>query len=76
MHAITDGEMTDTMNAQTARILVVDDEPHIRRVLATILENDGFEVHEASDGAQGMDAINSEKDFDFVLLRWRAWRAG
>ena len=49
-------------------ILVVDDEPHIRRVLATILRNDGFQVYEASDGVEGMEAINSDQDFDFVLL--------
>ena len=49
-------------------ILVVDDEPHIRRVLATILRNDGFQIYEASDGVEGMEAINSDQDFDFVLL--------
>ena len=49
-------------------ILVVDDEPHIRRVLATILRNDGFQAYEASDGVEGMEAINSDQDFDFILL--------
>ncbi|HIF20835.1 MAG TPA: response regulator [Gemmatimonadetes bacterium] len=29
------------------RILVVDDEPHIRRVLCTILTSHGFDVTEA-----------------------------
>ena len=49
-------------------ILVVDDEPHIRRVLATILRNDGFQAYEASDGVEGMEAINSDQNFDFILL--------
>ena len=32
------------------RVLVVDDEPHIRTVLRGYLEADGFEVAEAADG--------------------------
>lgn len=50
------------------RILVVDDEPHIRRVLRTILVNDGFDVVEATDGTEGLEAILSDAVFDFVLL--------
>ena len=50
------------------RILVVDDEPHIRRVLSTILTNDGFEVVEAKDGTEGMDAVQSDAEYDFILL--------
>ena len=50
------------------RILVVDDEPHIRRVLNTILTNDGFDVVEAMDGSAGMEAVKSDAKFDFILL--------
>ena len=32
------------------RVLVVDDEPHIRTVLRGYLEADGFDVAEAADG--------------------------
>ena len=50
------------------RILVVDDEPHIRRVLTTILSNEGFEVEEAVDGTEGMEVVQSDAPFDFILL--------
>jgi len=50
------------------RILVVDDEPHIRRVLCTILTSDGFDVTEAKDGTEGMDAVQSDAEYDFILL--------
>ena len=50
------------------RILIVDDEPHIRRILTTILGNEGFDVAEAHDGTEGLDAIRSDEHFDFVLL--------
>ena len=50
------------------RILVVDDEPHIRRVLGTILTSHGFDVTEAKDGTEGMDAVQSDAEYDFILL--------
>jgi len=37
-----------------ARVLVVDDEPHIRRLLRTALEDDGSEVREAADGVEAL----------------------
>ncbi|MDX1647434.1 MAG: response regulator [Longimicrobiales bacterium] len=49
------------------RILVVDDEPHIRRVLTAVLEERGFEVVLASDGTEGMDELEA-RDADLVIL--------
>jgi DNA-binding response OmpR family regulator len=40
-----------------ARILVVDDEPRIRLALRSCLEAEGYEVEEACDGAQALDAV-------------------
>lgn len=49
------------------RILVVDDEPHIRRVLSAVLGDRGFEIEMASDGAEGLEVL-SARDFDLVIL--------
>ncbi|MDX1365138.1 sigma-54-dependent transcriptional regulator [Arenibacter latericius] len=51
-----------------ARILVIEDEPSIRRVLVKILseENSSYIVEEAEDGQKGLDAIKKD-DFDLVL---------
>lgn len=49
------------------RILIVDDEPHIRRILATRLTAEGFEVAEASNGEEGLESIE-EIPPDLVLL--------
>jgi DNA-binding response OmpR family regulator len=49
------------------RILVVDDEPHIRRVLEAMLGKEGFEVHSASDGEEGLRAI-AAGGVDLVIL--------
>lgn len=49
------------------KILVVDDEPQIVRVLTGYLEKAGFEVISALDGIRVMNIIQSEKP-DFVIL--------
>jgi len=49
------------------RILVVDDEPQIRRVMRATLVNEGYEVEDARTGRDALDRIHTEK-FDLVLL--------
>ncbi|HEV8621983.1 MAG TPA: response regulator, partial [Actinomycetota bacterium] len=50
-----------------SRVLVVDDEPMVREVLARYLEKDGFAVDTASDGAEALEAFESHRP-DLVLL--------
>ncbi len=50
-----------------ARILVADDEPHIRRILQFLLEQDGYEVGLAEDGEEAWQAVASFRP-DLVLL--------
>ena len=49
------------------RVLVVDDEPHIRRVLRGYLEADGFEVVEAGTGETALAQLRAAP-VDLVLL--------
>lgn len=39
------------------RILVVDDEAPIRAMLAQMLETEGYEVHTAEHGEEGLDLV-------------------
>ena len=50
-----------------ARLLVVDDEPNIRELLATSLRFAGFEVHAAADGAAAL-RLAREVEPDLVVL--------
>lgn len=50
------------------RILVADDEPHIRRILATFLDGEGFEVDEAVDGAEAIARLEGPSHYDLALL--------
>jgi DNA-binding NtrC family response regulator len=49
-----------------ARILVIDDQDSIRRVVRRALEQDGHEVFDASDGELGMEILESNS-FDVVI---------
>ena len=52
---------------QKSNILVVDDEPPLRRVLQTSLTARGFSVEEAGSGEQAL-AVIPQRAFDLVLL--------
>jgi len=49
------------------RVLVVDDEPHIRRLLAARLVAEGYDVAESENGEDGLRVVLSEPP-DIVLL--------
>jgi two-component system, OmpR family, KDP operon response regulator KdpE len=50
-----------------ATLLVVDDEPQIRRVLRTILLNVGYAVVEAKNGQEGIEGVLRERP-DLILM--------
>jgi DNA-binding response OmpR family regulator len=50
------------------RILVVDDEAGVRDVVKRYLEREGFDVAQASTGAQAMQALDEGGPFDLIVL--------
>jgi DNA-binding response OmpR family regulator len=50
----------------SSRVLVVEDEPTIRRAVGYALRRDGFDVAESGDGAQALEI--AEQPFDVVIL--------
>ena len=50
-----------------ARILIIDDEPQIRRLLDISLRAQGYEVQQAEDGTRGLLSL-AQKGADLVLL--------
>jgi two-component system, OmpR family, KDP operon response regulator KdpE len=55
------------MTAETGRILVIEDDAALRRVLASSLERQGHRVTTASDGRAGVESLRSG-ELDVVLL--------
>jgi two-component system OmpR family response regulator len=49
------------------KILIVDDDPHIRELLSVLLRNEGYEIHEAEDGLKALSLLETIK-VDMVIL--------
>lgn len=58
----------DPTLSRARKILVADDEPHIRRIVATLLASASFNVVEATDGADAISHIESGNTFDGFIL--------
>ena len=50
------------------RILVCDDELEIRNVLRLLLENSGYEVSEAHNGAAAVECVRSDSEIDLCIM--------
>ena len=55
-----------TQPSSRARLLVVDDDPLLRELHATVLRIFGYEVATAEDGADALEQL-AEESFDLVL---------
>ncbi len=55
------------MDTETARLLVVDDDPEIRELTQAYLQQQGFEVH-CVDSGESMDAYLAEASADLLIL--------
>jgi two-component system, OmpR family, response regulator len=58
---------TAEMIAMTRRVLLVDDDPHIRQLLAFAFDKAGYAVEEAGDGEEALDAVARQAP-DLVVL--------
>ena len=50
------------------KILVVDDESRMRKLVHDFLAREGYEVLEAGDGEQAVDLFFEEKDIALIIL--------
>jgi len=51
-----------------AHILVVDDEPDIRRICRILLETGGYTVLEAATGAEAVEQVRQHPELDLILM--------
>ena len=50
-----------------AKVLVVDDDPDLRRILVELLTDEGFLVHMAQDGQEALDLLQHESGWIILL---------
>ena len=56
----------ERLPSQPSKVLVVDDEEAVRRLIVDILRLDGYEVSEACDGVEALQQLKRER-FDVIL---------
>lgn len=52
-----------------AKILLIEDEENIRKIIAYDLKNAGHEIIECADGTQAIDAVKKDH-FDVMIIDW------
>ena len=57
------------------KILVVDDESRMRKLVKDFLEREGYQVLEAGDGLEAMEAFYAEKDLALIAVVGRGMRS-
>jgi type II secretory ATPase GspE/PulE/Tfp pilus assembly ATPase PilB-like protein/CheY-like chemotaxis protein len=54
-------------STRSVKVLLVDDEDQLRKVMKDLLERDGYDVEEASDGVQALDQVDRHAP-DIIVL--------
>jgi len=54
--------------SEKERVLVVDDEPSIRKYLQTLLEVDGYHVTAVASGPEALESVQQAERPDFIIL--------
>jgi DNA-binding response OmpR family regulator len=53
---------------EKTKILIVDDESRMRKLIRDFLEREGYQIIEAADGIEAMDCFYADKNIDLIVL--------
>ena len=52
---------------ETARILIVDDNPEIREIIRILLQGEGYDIEEAKNGTKALEMLELQM-FDLIYI--------
>lgn len=53
---------------EKVKILIVDDESRMRKLIKDFLEREGYQTLEAADGVEAMDIFYENRDVALIIL--------
>lgn len=68
LEAVKTAPITPDDEGRPGRVLLIDDEAEVRETLAEGLRGAGFDVAEASSGAEGLHILRTDNNIGLVLL--------
>lgn len=60
-------EMMPAARTETATIMVVDDDPHVRTIVAEFLDGSGYHVLEAGDAREALRLLADSEAVDLII---------
>ena len=61
-------EKDEVVEKGPSKILLVDDDPGARLMMRSLLEKEGFDVHEAGEGAKALELLKANPSFSLLIL--------
>ena len=61
-------EKDEVVEKGPSKILLVDDDPGARLMMRSLLEKEGFDVHEAGEGAKALELLKADPSFSLLIL--------
>ena len=66
--AIDEEKKKGLLFEQEAKILIVDDEKDIRKLVGIYLKKQGYQILEAENGKQAIDLVRENSDIDLIIM--------
>ena len=69
MSCVTDSETATPRagHAERAKLMIVDDDPEVRIIVAEFLQDFGYQVIQASSGAEALDLLTQTSDLRMII---------
>ena len=61
-------EKDEVVEKGPSKILLVDDDPGAWLMMRSLLEKEGFDVHEAGEGAKALELLKADPSFSLLIL--------
>ena len=59
--------MVENRKGDSMKVLVIDDDMWINKMITKVLQSEGYEVFSAFNGKEGLDVLKANEDIDLII---------